>query len=362
MNLDDFRVYFYLAPPVEDDSSKSLYKPQLLALAEGLRQKNISFASNINWWKTKDGDYLFKKTSESYEKFTCVVLGSEIFKTGVPKLLYTRKSKKSHYKIIMYDWVASIFFSIMAQKRIKLIDTYFYYSYSNKIKECVKCTNVKPWPIGLTNRAIEYAEKYAKPFNERNNFVLWSHRTGHPIRTHVKEHMYSKIPSCDFVEFHDSFDVKDLDGYDKVLWTQTGRRHNPRFYEALGDSKIVDCCGGFFIIPEGAKGKNMHITDTVRNWDNYKLWEAFAAGCCVITLDLDYYGVQLPHMPTNGEHYIGIRLDNSSLNETALRIKNDVLGKYNLEEIANAGKEWALKYYSPEGAANEFLEKLEEIE
>lgn len=343
------RIYFYLIKANENDASKAMYKPQLLSLAEGLKQKNIPFVSNINWWKQSTNEYLFKKTLESIEKFDIIVVGSEIYSsnTKLPDVL-TSKSKK---RVVMYDWVASVFFSKLVQKKICNFHTYFYYSYSQNIKECVQNNNVLPWPIGLTNRIIEYTQKFIKPFKERTNFVFWAHRNGHPIRTHVLNNLY-KVFVPNYTLYNDKFcgvASEKTSTYDKVLWTQTGRRHNPNYYKELCNSQIVDCCGGFLYGDGSLKKDNVKL----RNWDNYKIWEAFAAGACVITLDLDYYGFKLPIMPISGVHYIGIRLDD--LDSVGEKLKNK---EFDFETIANNGKEWVLKNYSPESTAQHFLETL----
>ena len=44
-------------------------------------------------------------------------------------------------------------------------------------------------------------------------------------------------------------------------------------------------------------------------WDSFRFWECLAFACCPIHLDLDKYGVDLPIIPKNWEHYIGLDLD-----------------------------------------------------
>lgn len=346
------RVYFYLLSPSENDASKALYKPQLLSLAEGLKEKGIEFRSNINWWKD-DGEYLFKKTSESPNTFAVIVVGSELFQSHLPLPQFFKRDKRSKYKIVMYDWIASVFFNVATQKRLKLIDKYIYYSYSENIPECNNET-VIPWPIGLTNRSIDYCNTYSKPFKDRQNHVLWAHRNGHPIRDYVKKYFYDTHFGADVLVYNDKFSVDTLTIIDHTHWIQTGRRHNTQFYQALGNSKIVDCCGGYFIEQQPKQQlKPIDKKVNIRNWDNYKIWESFAAGCCVITLDMDYYGFSLPYMPVNGVHYIGLRL--GDLETTCSKMTK---GEYDFEKIANEGKKWALTHYSPVSMANHFLNSV----
>jgi hypothetical protein len=328
-------LYFYFIPNTGRDASHANYKPQLLSLAEGLRKIGIPFSSNIDWWRNESGEYIFKKTKRPFNDFTHVVVGSEIFNhPPLPSFIKPARARK--YKLVMYDWVASTFFTKYFQKKLPLFDTCFYYAYNSQLKECTKHANVLPWPIGLTDRVIEYTAKYAKPFSEREIELLWSHRVGHTIRTEVKKKFYNSDSAigAKLTEFNDNFSATPVTELDKLYAKQTGRRHNPKFYETLGNSKMVDCCGGFF------------LSGGIKNWDSYKLWEAFAAGCCVITLDLDYYGFKLPIMPVNGVHYIGIRLDDPNSLNTATT---------NIEEIAKNGKKWALESYSPQSSSKHFL-------
>ena len=83
-----------------------------------------------------------------------------------------------------------------------------------------------------------------------------------------------------------------------------------------------------------------------------------SAGACVITLDLDHYGFKIPVMPINGEHYIGIKLDDTSLNETFKKIK---YGEYDIKAIAEKGREWVLKHYSPLNTAQHFIDSIDSI-
>ena len=43
--------------------------------------------------------------------------------------------------------------------------------------------------------------------------------------------------------------------------------------------------------------------------DSWKLWEAFFAGCCVISVNLDLYNIKFPVQPKNMIDYIGITLN-----------------------------------------------------
>ena len=88
-------------------------------------------------------------------------------------------------------------------------------------------------------------------------------------------------------------------------------------------------------------------------WDNWKIWEAFAFECLVINLNFEKYGFQLPVMPIEGEHYLGIDLEDTK--NSCERIM-DLRHKW--REIAIAGKKWAIKHYSPIAVAQRFINQL----
>ena len=89
---------------------------------------------------------------------------------------------------------------------------------------------------------------FNKPFSERSNYMFWAHRNGHFVRDYILKHFYNKYFPNELVSYNDKFEkIKDSNEYDYKLWEQTGRRHNINFYKELCNSKIVDCCGGFFV-------------------------------------------------------------------------------------------------------------------
>ena len=102
----------------------------------------------------------------------------------------------------------------------------------------------------------------------------------------------------------EDFDKSPSDSYHYLQWKQTGQRHYPSYYHHLKESTACACFGG-------AVTSN-HLTGEpiVEWWDSWRFWESLAAGCVTFHVDFDKYGVQLPVMPENWRHYIGIDLDN----------------------------------------------------
>jgi hypothetical protein len=88
-------------------------------------------------------------------------------------------------------------------------------------------------------------------------------------------------------------------------------------------------------------------------WDSWRFWEGLAAGCLVFNLDLPHYGVQLPVMPENFVHYIGVRPD--SAGEAFARLDRE---PGLAARIAAQGRAWALEHYTPAALARRFLCEL----
>ena len=96
-----------------------------------------------------------------------------------------------------------------------------------------------------------------------------------------------------------------------------------------------------------------NITKALYQWDSFRLWEAFSAGCLVIHTDLDEEGCVLPVMPQNGFHYLGLNLKNPrGMRERILKLSSS------FGQIAQNGREWALANYSPRAIAQRFLLEL----
>jgi hypothetical protein len=86
-------------------------------------------------------------------------------------------------------------------------------------------------------------------------------------------------------------------------------------------------------------------------WDSFRVWEAWVAGCATINLDLDLYGPELPVMPENWKHYVGVDLSHPDKAIERLRDDPSVL-----ERVAQEGRKWTIEHYSPESMARRLLE------
>ena len=85
-------------------------------------------------------------------------------------------------------------------------------------------------------------------------------------------------------------------------------------------------------------------------WDSFRFWETLAAGCAAFNIDIEHYGVELPVMPKNWQHYFGVDFNRADQFIERLREEPE-----SIERVGLNGREWALTHYSPKAMAQRFL-------
>jgi hypothetical protein len=174
-------------------------------------------------------------------------------------------------------------------------------------------------------------------------------------------------------EQRDNLKEPPADAYDHLMWSQTQRRHSRSYYERLKSAQAVVAFCGELIPPApfhprymvgGRRAKLSRLLfdalalldprpPRLIQWDSWRFWEGLAAGCLVFNLDLPHYGVELPVMPRDFEHYVAVRPDNAAAVLDRLQLEPGLAGR-----IAAQGRAWALEHYSPAALARRFLAVL----
>jgi hypothetical protein len=236
--------------------------------------------------------------------------------------------------------------------------------------------NMRPWAYGLTNRVME-ATANAPPFNSRRRALLVNFGASHPYpyrardlsRSRLEPKIEKYIPIDRTV---DNLSEQPSDSYEALMWRQTGGRFNRRYYERLKESQAVACFCGDIIPPMPFRGAERYLVGGNKaklrraffealgvldprpprsvGWDSFRFWEALAAGCAAINIDLEHYGAKLPVMPENGKHYLGLNFARVERFVEQLRQEPKLLAS-----VARAGKCWAELHYSPKAVAQRFL-------
>jgi hypothetical protein len=163
--------------------------------------------------------------------------------------------------------------------------------------------------------------------------------------------------------------ISEHSDYDKLMWEQTGGKHHPEYYNSLKTAFAQAAfCGELipgsphdpaFYLQGGNKAKAARLFYSILTrkrriiqWDSWRFWESLCAGCIPIHLDLEKYGVQLPEMPENWEHYVGLDLDN--LDRDIERLCFDPT----VTTIGDKGKNWAMTKYSQKASAGRLVQLI----
>lgn len=348
------------------------YEHLSICLAEGLKELGIPFYSNVNYWQISSDreEYLFcHNTSVSPQDCSVVILSSQWFmhKNPIPENLF-RVGRK--YITIYLDSIdgPKLYCGLLELEFDFVLRTHYDSNTSYP-------PNFRPWSFELSNRVLQET-KILPNYSERRrrllvNFRIYQERlrlrnwvlkaeaglltieqgfimADKPLRKFVRDHFWSiiqKILPVD--ETVDEPDRPPADSYHHLHWTQTGSRHHPNYYKRLKDSAACACFGGW-VVPSATTGKS-----SVQWWDSWRFWESLAAGCVTFHVDFEKYGMIVPVMPQNWEHYIGINLDN--LEECVERIASD---PEILERISTSGRQWVIENYGPIPTAIRFLETI----
>jgi hypothetical protein len=374
------KVYFYCC---EEEGN---LQEDVIAIAEGLSELGIPYYANCNYWRrsTSPGDYLLRKDPDvcaddceivavSYtwpfwikmENFETVArpLPKGLFKKG---RLYKTVYLDSHDGHRTVSWNSEFRqFDLILRSKLNRLAWH--------------PENMQSWVLGLNNRIIQ-ATANARSFTERGKSLLLnfgaSHPFAHSVRDLARKHFISKVAR--FLEIDETMDDLSqipVDPYDALMWRQTGGRFSRAYYERLKGSQAVACFCGDLIPPIPFRSPESYLVGGNRakikraifefislfdrrpwrsvQWDSFRFWEALAAGCVAFNLDLEHYGVEIPVMPTNWVHYIGVDLDRVDRIIERLSDEPDAL-----ERIGKAGRQWALENYSPRRMAERFLQSM----
>jgi len=370
------RIYFYCSP--EPDNLQD----DIVILAEGLRALGIPYFSSNTYWKNSPaaGDYLFQATPEvspddcdivvlPYTWFNWVRLGHATERRPFPPGLFKPGRR---YRTVYMD-TSDGHRTVSWEPEFRQFDLILRTKLNRR---AWAPENMHSWVLGLSNRMLRMTAG-APDFASRRHAVLINFGASHhyPHTARVRSQQVFEPVLRRWMEIDDSRDnlrEPPAEPYDRLMWEQTNHRHSPAYYERLKHNQAVACFCGDLIPPApwhdpgqylvGGKKARLKFAafralswfdprpDRLVQWDSWRFWEALSAGCLAFNLDLHRYGAQLPVMPVNGTHYLGLDL----ARPTTLydRWHDDPTG---LAAIAAAGQQWALTHYSPAAMAARFL-------
>ncbi len=372
------QVYFFCR------AEEANLQEDVIALAEGLNALGIPHYSNTNYWRpsTTPGDYLLRHDAAVTPDDCDIVVVSYTWPSWIDSATY-RVSRRPlpaglfksgrRYRTVYMDSHDG-YRTVSWEPEFRQFDLILRAKLNGRAWHPA---NMRPWVLGLNNRILD-ATAGATAFDRRAEQLLVnfgaSHPYGHGTRDAAAASFEPKIaPLMSIDRTKDDLSIEPVDPFDGLMWRQTGHRFSRSYYERLKHSQAVACFCGDLIPAAPFAGAERYLAGGGQarlrrqlfemidrfdprppraiQWDSFRFWEALAAGCATFNIDLDYYGVTLPVMPLNGEHYFGIRLD--SVDATLDRIAAD---PGLLERVAASGREWALAHYSPEALARRLLQ------
>jgi hypothetical protein len=203
-----------------------------------------------------------------------------------------------------------------------------------------------------------------------------SHPYPHGTRDLARDNFEPKIETTMPLDRSmDDLTERPSGSYDALMWEQTGQRYSRAYYNRLKQSQAVACFCGELIPPVPFKNPECYLVGGNRaklrrfiyellgrfdprprrsvQWDSFRFWEALAAGCAAFNIDIERYGVDLPVMPENWKHYLGVDFD--QVDQFVERIQDE---PELLWRVSQEGRQWALAHYSPKAVAQRFLTAL----
>jgi hypothetical protein len=235
--------------------------------------------------------------------------------------------------------------------------------------------NFRPWQLGVSDHVIRRAGEKLQSSSKKLQVLLnfnATHPFEHPLRRLAKERIIPRFEQFMTVDHTVAkWQGAPTDSYDAFHLRQAGQFFNPFYHDLLAQSAACFAfCGGMIpglphnpaaMLRGGNKGKLKRAfwsgvsraagsVPRATQWDSYRFWECLAFACCPIHVDLEKYGVQLPVMPENWRHYVGLDLDNLEADIERIKRRPQLL-----TEIGHQGREWLLENYASKAVAMRFL-------
>lgn len=353
-------AYFYCAPP--QPNVEVLYQHLLLSLAEGLTELGVPCYSNIDYWPldAERKEFLLHHDPQvGPDDCELVIVSDEWYTRGAAGP--PRPKRRDACWIALDREDGSRLRTLQPEFRAFDLILRTHYNRHTRYAE-----NFVPWAYGLSERVIA-ATADARPDGRRWEIVAnWRHtKYPHSLRLAVERTL---LPALEAVLPIDGLREQHNDApatpRDYLWWQETGKRHWPEYYARLSAAAACACFGGYFVtrLPTAkesllSRALKRTLTATsaqtylISQWDSWRLWESFAAGCATVHVDFERYGCVLPEMPVNWKHYIGVNLHR--IGETVDRISDEPAI---VARIGAAGREWARTHYGPAASARRLLD------
>lgn len=368
-------VYLFCRPDA------GAYQDDIVVLAQGLQALEIEVYGNCNYWQDDASGPFLVQHDPSIQPENCdVVVVSYVWPRWMDSEFQTHEMALPDVVMRPNRKFVSVFLDLDdGYESMSFRDEYRCFDYVLRAKFNCKCfhpENHRPWVLGYTNRVLRSLPREPIKFAARKREVLVNFGASHPFSHGTRslfnpEFMKAVGSKMKVNTTKDDLSLEPETPWDALMWRQTQFRHAKSYYDRLSSTQVIATFCGEMIPPApirpsylvgGGKAKlRRRLYDLISvldprpfrsiQWDSWRFWEGLAAGCLVFNIDLEYYGVELPVMPVNGKHYVGLRLDR--IKEGIDEILDD---SARMELIAKSGYEWAMEHYSPKGLAEKFVD------
>jgi len=352
-------AYFFCVPT--EERAEVPYQHLVVALAEGLQALGIPCYANVDYWPLDPARTRFLLTHDpaiAAADCALVIVSDDWFITGnaMPEIVGRHRG-------------CTVALDREDGSRLRSLDPAFrafdYVLRTHYNRDTRYGSNFVPWAYGLTDRIL--ASTAPTVASRRWELLAnWRHSSNpHSLRLDVERTLLPAFAAFMPIDgAREAVDTPPDDPQQQLWWRETGRRHWPGYYERLTGAAACACFGGYFVtrwpaakeslasrVLKRALTRTHRRTRLISQWDSWRLWESFAAGCATVHVDLARYGCVLPIMPVNWEQYIGIDLDRPGDAIARLHDEPEIVAR-----VGAAGRAWARDTYGPTATAQRLLD------
>jgi hypothetical protein len=366
-------IKFFLNPFYLTDN----FSPEAVQLAYGFEKLGHTVIGNINYWPIENRFLIVENNQDNYD--LAIMDHRFVYHTkpwvirhhvdssklhSTPKVLLERQCGQELNPQWNRDGWLDFFDVICATDRTLLHPRH---------------SKIVPWQIGIIPEARTFLQNNEM---ESNDAILYNFRVSHDVRgIAVKTLITSAFEGRTrrLVQHFDTDSNSQKSGID--LNRLTGGRFNEAYFRRVNSYSLFLTVGGYLQVKpfgyesQDAEGKvnvtfrtrlqrkmNRHFRAVfnlygsrdcqfVLQWDSFRWWEGLCSSSVPVMLDFRYWGLELPVLPVEGEHYIGIK----SLNDPSLLERISSMSEAELKAIGLAGRRWFEDHYSPESQAMRLL-------
>ena len=94
---------------------------------------------------------------------------------------------------------------------------------------------------------------------------------------------------------------------------------------------------------------------SIFQFDSWRFWESLYSKSIPLTYDFRHWNCELPVIPENGLHYLGVK--NLNFENLISKIREMSVEEYG--HISETGQAWVLKHYSPKPSAKRLLNLID---